>query len=176
MRLLRSTWGKRGIVAGMLLSMLPLVAAPLVHERPGASIDRYADWLRGQFDDDAAEIVEMALDTARRQSADDFSSFLTAFVAAYRIYTGAGAVGVSHQALLEAFPFGYLRLTGTALAPQWILKSAVRSTLSSERVHFFLTIAARASSGAGCFERSMPPEPLIDLLRPQITPLCPRAP
>ncbi len=120
------------LVAVLVASLLPLVAAPTAWARGHVSVS-YATWLRAQLrlPADAAfdAAVEEALDVHPR-SLDDF---LQAFVAAYEAQ-GADLAdvfsshGLSGEALVAYLQGRYLRLIGQALVPRVLLTASSART------------------------------------------------
>ena len=80
MRLLRSTWGIRLLAAVMAVSVVPLVAGPMVGGTRQAAATPYADWLREQLRAEADASVEAALEAAVASRPQSLPAFLETFV------------------------------------------------------------------------------------------------
>ena len=85
MRTLRSTWSRRGLVALLVTTLLPLVLGP-IGDRLAADADVRTQWLRAQVTTmpaDAHSAFEAALDRAQDTAGPSLEAFTTAFAEAY---------------------------------------------------------------------------------------------
>jgi len=78
---LRSKWGKRGVVALLLVSLLPPTFATVAFA--AQRTDSLASWVRMQLREPADAAVEQALEQAERSAAGSLEAFLAVFVEAY---------------------------------------------------------------------------------------------
>ena len=82
MRLLRSTWGTRLLVALMAMGTAPLVAGPALGTARQADRTPFADGLREQLQGEGGAAVEAALEVAGAAQARTLDAFLETFVEA----------------------------------------------------------------------------------------------
>lgn len=123
----------RGVLVAVLVaSLLPLVAAPTAWARGHVSVS-YATWLRAQLRLPADAAFEAAVEEALDAHPRSLDDFLQAFVEAYEAQ-GAdladvfSAHGLSGEALAAYLQGRYLRLIGQALVPRVLLTASSART------------------------------------------------
>ena len=177
MGFLRSKWGIKGIVASLLFSMLPLFVSPFLRESNDASIDRYANWLRNQFETGRAEVVEQAIEIARSAETADFSAFLQAFVEAYNTFSNAGSLSPADHTFIGAFRFQLLQLVSNAVVPGWMLKTLqARTSLLQKQAPPGLFYPNRVYTLIGPVSVISGADSLISLTISLFSSISPRAP
>ncbi len=130
MRALRSIVAKRITATILLVSLLSLLASPLLRSDQYTETSRYAEWVRMQLGDISSEAVEIALASAVDTDTDQLDVFIEAFVDAYAVASrDSEAEPVAHGALFGLLQHRY-GLLYKAVAPHLLLKSALIRTLS----------------------------------------------
>ena len=138
MHQLRSTWWKRGVVAVLALSLLPLIAGRFAGSGAEASA-AHSTWLRAQITAsvpaEAGAAVDAALEAAAEQEASTRRAFTQAFADAYADQDAPvslaalfAAPDVEEQALYDVLSRRSAELTRSALLPRHSVGAAPSGT------------------------------------------------
>jgi len=138
MRHIRSTWCKRGVVAVLALSLLPLIAGRFAGGGTEAGA-AHTTWLRAQITESLPEsaqpAVQAALETAAEQNAPTRRAFTEAFADAYlqqdapvSLAALFAAPDVDHRALYDVLSRRTAELTRSALLPRHSIGTAPAGT------------------------------------------------
>ena len=131
---LRTRWSLRVLAATMLLSLLPALAAAVLHApRPATG---YADWVRAQLRAVPDGAVAEALDAAEAQRLRSLDAFLHAFVEAYAAQQPGTspaqlfALDLAPEALVDHLKSRYRGFSAEALPPRPVLVRAMQAVLA----------------------------------------------
>lgn len=137
MRLLRNTWLQRLLAGFMLVSMLPVLAGPMVDTAGRTAPHGYAEWMRTQMAGQVDAKVEQALQAALAQPARSFEEFAGAVVSAYEaaapqasLGTAFAAAGLSNAELVQYLNGRYSNRIDGATVPQGQWRAATLTIAS----------------------------------------------
>ena len=149
MRLLRSTWGTRLLAAVMAVSVVPVVAGPMLGGARQTAAAPYADWLREQLRAEADASVEAALEAAVASQPLSLRAFLETFVGVLEaqqpgLLAKRGWIpsGLSAQAAADHLQRHLSRFAADARAPVLVAVSGASASATPDRLalaHALLT-------------------------------------